>query len=108
MLAAITQTPELVLDDADSAKLATALANVTRHMTLPALSPEKMALGVLVWTAGRIYGPRAMAIAARKRGVATTFARETNPTGQTNEPPQTVNPGNPGGSWFMPEPSMIQ
>jgi hypothetical protein len=37
MLAAITQTPELALDDEEAKRLATALTNVTRHYALPVL-----------------------------------------------------------------------
>jgi hypothetical protein len=106
MLAALTQTPELALGDDESRKLAEALANVTRHMSLPALSPEKMALGMLFWTAGSIYVPRVMAISARKRGAVPGFAQEGPPAAQEGPPP--INPAAPVGSWFMPDAATIQ
>jgi hypothetical protein len=76
MLAAITQTPELALEPEEAERLASALANVTRHYSLPALSPQKMALGMLFWTAGRIYVPKVQAIGRRRQALAnvTTVA----------------------------------
>jgi hypothetical protein len=71
LLGALIAAPELMALDAKhekTARMAAALANVTRHYKLPALSPEKLALAMLFWTAGSTYGPVALAIARRKRG----------------------------------------
>jgi len=68
MLAAITQTPQLALKPEEAEKLAAALVNVQQHYKLPALSADKMALGMLFWTAATIYAPRVMAIAAASKG----------------------------------------
>lgn len=108
MLAAITQTPEIALQDEQSAKLAEALANVTRHMNLPALSPEKLALGMLFWTAGTIYVPMGLAIAARKSGKAPPAYDPAAPlVAEPDLTTQFVNPAQPAGSWFMPAADQI-
>lgn len=70
MLAALTATQELVLTDDEAKRLAGACANVQRHYPLPAISPGKMALGMLFWTAGAIYVPKFKRIAARKAGAS--------------------------------------
>jgi hypothetical protein len=108
MLAALTQTPELALEDDESKALAGALVNVTKHYKIPALSPEKMALGVLVWTAGRIYGPRAMAISARKRGdtAAPASAPPSSARASTMAPQGSQAAGIPTEAWFTPPPSL--
>ena len=62
----------------DAEALASALADVSRHYKLPALSSEKMALAVLLWTAGRIYVPMGLAFVAEK-----------------NMPPGSVKPAAP-------------
>ena len=68
MLAALTATQELVLTDDEAKRLASAAANVQRHYPIPSISPGKMALGMLFWTAGAIYMPKFKRIAARKAG----------------------------------------
>ena len=98
MLAAITQTPELALDQADAERLSKALSNVSRHYKLPALAPDKMALGMLFWTAGRIYAPRVMAISSRKQGKAPAA-----PAGMTQVHPEAPRPSpapEPPTPWF--------
>ena len=67
LLAATLQAPELVLEEGEAKSLATALHNVGKHYTLPIISAEKMALGVLVWTLGKTYFPKVKAISDRKR-----------------------------------------
>ena len=42
---------------------------MSKHYKLPMIGADKLALGVLVWTAGRIYVPKLVAIKARKSAV---------------------------------------
>ena len=87
MLAALSQTPELALATDEAERLARALRDVTRHYQVPAVKPAHMALAVLIWTAGSIYVPKAVAIKARfDRPVSVEMPA-------TNAPPP-----------FMPEP----
>ncbi len=68
MLAVFAAADELRLADDEAKRLATALHDVSKHYRVPMLSPDKMALAVLVWTAGGIYVPKVKAIADRKAG----------------------------------------
>jgi hypothetical protein len=106
MLAAITQCPEIELSDAKSKKLADALANATRHVNLPTLSPERMALAMLFWTAGSIYVPMGIAISKRKKHGGAFQPAQSFENVDAGENivsmAQAVNPGKPTGSWFMP------
>lgn len=103
MLAALTSTPQIALSDEQAAKLAAALANVTRHMDLPALSPQKMALAMLFWTAGSIYVPMVLSIRAG--------ATASPSTGHNGGPPmddavdQTSMPPSP---WFTADGAILQ
>ena len=78
MLAALTQTPELALSDEESRKLASALADATKGMSLPALTPQRMAFAVLIWTAATIYGPRVAMISQRRSGKAPAAVVQPN------------------------------
>lgn len=97
MLAALTQTPELALGTDDAKRLATALANVTRHYKLPVLSPQRMALATLLWTAGSIYLPKARAISARRAGGMHTHDAEPQNAENVTNGPWPVPPVRP---WF--------
>jgi hypothetical protein len=99
MLAALTQTPELALGDDDAKRLAGALANVTRHYQLPTLSPERMALAMLVWTAGSIYFPKVRAIAQRKRSgdAVAGDATPSDPRPYAQQDAENVR----AGPWFV-------
>lgn len=61
LLAGISQTPELALDQAEADALASAAAEVAQHY--PVIADDKtLAWSNLAMTAGMIYGPRAFAI----------------------------------------------
>jgi hypothetical protein len=62
MLAALVHVPQLAIGPDQSRDLATALAVVSEHYKLPAVSADKIALASLIWTAGRIYIPIALSI----------------------------------------------
>lgn len=67
MLATITGTPELELEEKESKKLAAAIARVQSLYTTSFLSEEQLAWTNLIFVAGSVYGTRAMAIRLRKR-----------------------------------------
>jgi hypothetical protein len=69
MLAAITQTPELVLDKDEARKLSDAAAEVARQYAV-AFDPRKVAVVNLFATAGFIYGPRIVAWRQRRKNKA--------------------------------------
>lgn len=89
MGAALLSMPQLELREDQAERLAKALAEYGRYHTLPALSPEKTALAVLVWTAGTIYVPMALAVINRN---------ETVMPAAPDMPAPIVQPGPP--SWF--------
>lgn len=109
MLAALSSCPELDIGSEKSARLAEAVSNATRNINLPELSPERMALAMLVWTAGRTYVPVALAIRARLGGQTPAAAPAppgAAPPGFTPSPGQPVDPSS-GGSWIMPDAASI-
>lgn len=92
--------PELALDESEAASLANAVAGVGKHYKLPGVSADKLALGVLVWTAGRIYLPRVAAIKARKMGGAAPTVQPSVPPAPAFEMPQT----DASAAWFTQQP----
>ena len=66
MLAAITQTPELVLDKDEARKLSDAAAEVARQYAV-AFDSRKVAVVNLFATTGFIYGPRIVAWRQRRK-----------------------------------------
>jgi hypothetical protein len=64
MLAAITATPELELDEGESKRLADGIARVAGFYDHK-LNPKALAWVNLICVAGSVYGPRAVAISAR-------------------------------------------
>jgi len=74
MLAAITQTPELVLDKDEARKLSDAAAEVARQYAV-AFDPKKVAVVNLFATAGFIYGPRIVAWRQRRKNQKATLQK---------------------------------
>lgn len=110
MLAALSSCPEIDIGTEKSARLAEAVSNATRNINLPELSPERMALAMLVWTAGRTYVPVALAIRARlaaeSQGQAPPAPPGPTPPGFRPAPDNPVDP-HTGGSWTMPDAASI-
>lgn len=109
MLAALSSCPELDIGTEKSARLAEAVSNATRNINLPELSPERMAIAMLVWTAGRTYVPVALAIRARlagERPAASPPPPGPTPPGFRPSPDNPVDP-HTGGSWTMPDAASI-
>lgn len=67
MAAALLAMPEIALSDDEAHRLSRALAAVSKHYgsRIPTIKPHHLALATLVWTAGTIYIPKALAIKAR-------------------------------------------
>lgn len=61
MLAAITSSPSLEIDEDEAAKLAKGIGNVTRHYDVPQMAQQTVDWIMLMQTAGAIYGPRLIA-----------------------------------------------
>jgi len=72
-LAALAQVPELNIGEEKCRRLAVAMNEVQKHYRIPALSPGKLALATLVWTAGTVYRPVIGAMIARKQGRVPVF-----------------------------------
>lgn len=66
VMAGVTATPELMLDESESKKLAKAIEGVTDQYKLT-LDPKIAAYIDLATTLGMIYGPRGVAIYVRKK-----------------------------------------
>lgn len=66
MLSAISHTPELELSDDEAEKLASAIQGVNDLYDTPVVPPWVTAWGNLAFACGGIYGPRLVAISARK------------------------------------------
>lgn len=64
MLAALIECPELVLAEQEAKTLATAIANVTEYYKIH-IDGKTSALVTLLYTAGILYGPRALTIYRR-------------------------------------------
>lgn len=84
MLASISRTPELELDEAESEKLAKASSNVLRHYVDLDVSQKAADWTNLFMALGAIYGPRVFAHKMRK-------AKEREAR-QTRQPPTVENP----------------
>ena len=65
MAGMITKAPEIVLNDAEAMELAKALAEVAKHYEIK-IDPKVQAWFGLGATAAGLYGPRALAVLARK------------------------------------------
>lgn len=101
MLAAATHCPELDIGEEPCRRLAVALNEVQKHYPLPAISPGKMALATLIWTAGSIYVPVARSVAARRANPGT-LASVQAPVSRRETPPP-LEPNVPAVSeWFVP------
>ncbi len=66
ILAAISKTPEMALDQSEAKELAKGIANVSRHYDV-STTQKTMDIANLVMVAGMIYGSRIMAIRNRKK-----------------------------------------
>jgi hypothetical protein len=66
MLAAVTSSPELILSEDESAKLASAVARVNDFYGGTTIPEKYMVWTNLVMACGSIYGPRVISIMARK------------------------------------------
>lgn len=65
MLAAITKTSELALDNDEAKQLATASANVAKHYNM-LIDPKTADWANLIMVMGMVYGTRLMAIRMRR------------------------------------------
>lgn len=101
-LATLTQIPELDIGEEKCRRLAVAMNEVQKHYPLPALSPDKLALATLVWTAGTVYRPVIGAVIARKQGRAPEAVIPAPvSTGSAHVPVPTEAPA--VSDWFVPE-----
>jgi hypothetical protein len=115
-LATMTQIERLKLSGEQAHTLAEAVANASRSVNIPALSPEKMAIAMLAWVAGRIYIPMARDVAIERAAragnaparpgapVAGTTPSGTAYTTQQGGAPASAQPT----AWTMPPPGAIQ
>lgn len=95
MLAGMTKTPELELDDSEATQLGGALAVVNSFYNVE-VADKTMAWVALAMVAGQIYGPRVVAIGVRRNGdrqarktQAAPAPRTVNPAQQATDPLQT-------------------
>jgi hypothetical protein len=77
--------------------MARALSEVSKHYKIPHVSADKIALGTLVWTMGRIYVPKVYAIKARKSGHGV---QANAPPGATAVEPSVVEVQPDASEWF--------
>ena len=109
ILATLARCPELALETDEAKDLAEAIRELEKHYNIPVVNPKHMAILTLLGVAGRVYVPRAMAIAARKAGggdtptmtgaaqtvVERARAASASDVAQTGTPPAPEPPG-----WF--------
>ena len=106
MLAVLAHSETLRLPPDQARDLANALHDVGKHYPLPVVSPDKLALGVLVYTAGRVYVPMVVAFVTEQRAPAA-------PPGQSNSAPAQAMPvpaapPRPAASpWFEAAPNSV-
>jgi len=100
MLAAITKTQELAIDQTEANMLATGIANVSRHYDFAA-TQKSIDWANLLMVAGTIYGTRIYAIRAK---------RPPRPTKPNNPAPgATVTESViPSGNGVIFDPSLMQ
>lgn len=65
MLAAITKTPELILDENEAKRMESSIKKISKHYPV-AISQKNLDMLMLGATLAEIYGTRAVAIYARK------------------------------------------
>lgn len=88
------------LSEDEAKRLATALAEVQKHYPIPALSPGKVALATLIWTAGALYKPRIGAMLIRKRGGVPPRRGEVV---SLRAVPDTAAASEPADDWLAPQ-----
>lgn len=86
MMHTITQSVLFDIDEDEAAKLAQAVANVTRHYDIPTMAQKTVDWIMLIQTAGATYGPRLMAIRMDRA------MRNMKPTPQSPMAPRNVGP----------------
>lgn len=86
MLAALTSSPALELDEEEAAKLAKGISNVTRHYNVPQMAQKSVDWIMLMQTCGAVYGPRVMAWKLDRQ------MRNAKPAPQHKAAPQNISP----------------
>lgn len=66
MLASVTKTPELELNDEEAERIAKSIQNVAQYYPVY-IDAKAQAWMALIMTAGAVYGSRGIAIAARMK-----------------------------------------
>jgi len=100
VLAMLAQSETLRLAPDQAKQLASALHDVGKHYRLPVVSPEKLALGVLIYTAGRVYVPMGVAFWQETRqGGPQPIAR---PVAAPQPGAAPSGPATPAAPWFDP------
>lgn len=89
MLASVTQTPELELNEDEAERIARSIQNVAQYYPVY-VDAKTQAWLALIMTAGSVYGSRAVAIAARIKA----DQNERKPTATATVHPFPFNPGN--------------
>jgi hypothetical protein len=77
MGAAILKTPEMVMSQEESEELAKAAKRVTDLYDVPILDEKTLAWIGLAMVVGKVYGTRAIAVAARVKGSKKQVSRPT-------------------------------
>lgn len=93
MGAALTKTPEFIIDDEEAKILSSAILEVNAAYEIPILSPKHMAMIGLVVALGTVYAPRVIAVANRKPKKQPVVINKPNSVYQS--PVNGVNVTNP-------------
>jgi len=86
MIASIFNAPNVELDEDEAAKMAKAIANVTRHYDVPGMSQKTVDWIMCMQAAGAVYGPRMLAWRMDR------VARMTKPAPQNPSAPANIAP----------------
>lgn len=92
MLASLAATPELELDQQEAAALASGIEAVQRCYTRKILPPEAAAWIQLTLAAAGIYGPRYIAIRARRRAAVAKPVSVIRPSYHAADEPNQNTP----------------
>jgi hypothetical protein len=96
-LSATTGLEALALPEDKAKRMAHAIHQVQRYYTVPAIAPDKLALGMLAYTAATTYVPMAIAAAAETRMRNARPKRDD----ASNVVPMAAQPAT-ASDWFSP------
>jgi hypothetical protein len=85
MLAGLTRTPEIMLEEKEAHLLAEAMGKVSRHYDVT-VGAKAMDWANLMMCAGMVYGPRLVAARQRSRGGARVSAPPAQPASPSPAP----------------------